>query len=87
MNKELPWWLSGKEPCQCRKCRFHPWVEKIPGEGNGNPGQYFCLRNLMDRDALVGYSPWRRKRAGHDLQLAKQQHQNEQENFCYSFRE
>ena len=27
----LPWWLSGKEPtCQCRRCRFDPWVMKIP---------------------------------------------------------
>ena len=24
-------WLSGKEPlCQCRRCRFDPWVRKIP---------------------------------------------------------
>ena len=23
----------------------------IPGEGNGNPLQYFCLRNPMDRGA------------------------------------
>ena len=27
----LPWWLSGKElACQGQKCRFDPWVEKIP---------------------------------------------------------
>ena len=24
-------------------------VGKIPGEGNGNPFQYSCLENLMDR--------------------------------------
>ena len=29
----LHWWLSGKEPtCQCRRCVFDPWVEKIPLE-------------------------------------------------------
>ena len=28
------------------------------GEGNGNPLQYSCLENSMDRGALVGYSPW-----------------------------
>ena len=29
--KGLPWWLSGKESaCQCRRCRFKPWVGKIP---------------------------------------------------------
>ena len=27
----LPWWLSGKAPsCQCRRCRFDPWPERIP---------------------------------------------------------
>ena len=28
------------------------WVRKIsPGEGNGNPLQYFCMENSMDRGA------------------------------------
>ena len=34
--------------------RFDPWVQKIPwrsGEGNGNPLQYSCLGNPMDRGA------------------------------------
>ena len=27
----FPRWLSGKEfSCQCRRCRFDPWVRKIP---------------------------------------------------------
>ena len=29
-----------------------------PGEGNGNPLQYSCLENPMDRESLAGYSPW-----------------------------
>ena len=32
--------------------------EESPGEGNGNPLQYFCLENSMDRVAWRGYSPW-----------------------------
>ena len=28
------------------------------GEGNGNPLQYYCLENPMDKRSLVGYSPW-----------------------------
>ena len=38
-------------------------VDSIPGsgrssgEGNGNPLQYSCLGNPMDR-GLLGYSPW-----------------------------
>jgi len=56
----LPWWYSGKEAtCQCRKCKFDPWVWKIPGEENGNPLQYSCLNFVngkltkfkMDREA------------------------------------
>ena len=50
-----PGGASGKEPaCHCRrhkKCGFHPWVRKIPGEGHGNPIQCFCLENPMDRGA------------------------------------
>ena len=26
-----------------------PGSERSPGEGNGNPLQYSCLKNLMDR--------------------------------------
>ena len=33
---------------------------RSPGEGHGNPLQYSCLENLMDR-GLVGYSPWGHK--------------------------
>ena len=49
----LPRWLSGKESaCQCRRHRrheFHPWVGMIPWKRNGNPLQYSCLENPMDR--------------------------------------
>ena len=30
---------------------FDPWVGKIPGGVNGNPLQYSCLENPMDRGA------------------------------------
>ena len=43
---------------QCGIPRFDPWVRKIrgevngnPGEGNGNPLQYSCLENTVDRGA------------------------------------
>ena len=28
-----------------------PWSGRSPGGGHGNPLQYFCLENLMDRGA------------------------------------
>ena len=34
-----------------------PGTERSPGEGNGNPLQYFCLENPMDKRSLEGYSP------------------------------
>ena len=34
-----------------RRRGFDHWVGKIPREGNGNPLQYSCLRNPMDRGA------------------------------------
>ena len=48
-EKGFPGGTSGKEPaCQRRRLkrrRFDPWV------GNGNPLQYSCLENSMDRGA------------------------------------
>ena len=43
-----------------------------PGEGNGNPLQYSCLGNPMDR-SLAGYSPWGCKRVGHGLATEQKQ--------------
>ena len=35
---------------------------RSPGGGNGNPFQYSCLENLMDRGAWwATYSPWDHK--------------------------
>ena len=34
----LPRWCSGKEStCQCRRCRFNPWVGKIPWSRKWQP--------------------------------------------------
>ena len=34
-----------------RKTRFYLWITRFPGEGNGDPLQYSCLENPMDRGA------------------------------------
>ena len=73
----LPWWLSGKELPAMQEMRQELWVQSLgesPGAGNGNPLQYSCLENPMDRGA------WRATvhgvaRAGHDL-TTKQQNKN-----------
>ena len=48
-------WSSGKESsCQCKNAGDAgsiPGLRRSPGEGNGNPLQYTCLENSMDRGA------------------------------------
>ena len=46
-------WLGGKESaCNAGDAGSILGLKKSPGEGNGNPLQYFCLGNPMDRGAL-----------------------------------
>ena len=46
----FPTWLSGKESaCQAGDAGSIPGSGKSPEEGNGNPLQYSCLGNPMDR--------------------------------------
>ena len=54
-----PRWLSGKESaCQVENMGSVPGLRRSPGEENGNPIQYSCLGNPMDRGPWWGYSPW-----------------------------
>ena len=54
LNRKRDLQPYGKEPAyhyrRCRRCEFDPWVIS-PGGGNGNPVQYSCLENSMDREA------------------------------------
>ena len=48
----LSWWLSGKEStCQSRRCGTMPVSGRFPVEGNGNPLQFSCFENQMNRGA------------------------------------
>ena len=68
-SKGLPRWLSGKESsCQCRTLGFYPWVRKVPWRRKGNPLQYSCLGNSIDRGALWA-TPWGLKRVRHTYRL------------------
>ena len=50
--KGHPWWLNGKElPVNAGDMGSIPGSGRSPGEGNGNPLQYPCLGNLMNRGA------------------------------------
>ena len=42
---------DGKESsCKVRDPGLIPGLKRSPGEGNGNPLQYSCLENPMDRE-------------------------------------
>ena len=66
----FPCGSSGKESvCQCRRLKkraFDPWVRKIPGGGHGNPFQYSCLKNPMDRGAWQSIQSMGSQRGGHN---------------------
>ena len=48
----LPLWLSAKESAwNTEDLSSTPGLGRSPGEGNGNPLQYSCLVNSMDRGA------------------------------------
>ena len=46
MEKNLP-----ANAGDIRNAGFIPGSERFPGEGHGNPLQYSCLKNPMDRRA------------------------------------
>ena len=49
---DFPGSLVGKESaCNAGNPGLIPGWGRSPGEGNGNPLQYSCLENLMDRGA------------------------------------
>ena len=63
-SQMLPRWLSGKESaCQCRRCkrcRFNPWVGKIPWRKKWHPTPVFLPGKFYGQRSLTVYSPWDR---------------------------
>ena len=58
----LPCWLSGKETaCSARRLGLIPGSVRSPGGRYGNPLQYSCLENPMDRGAWWATPPQVRK--------------------------
>ena len=53
-----------KLPANARDIRDEGLISRSgrsSGEGHGNPLQYSCLENAMDRGVWGGYSPWGHK--------------------------
>ena len=58
MNRHIrSLWLFSSRASTCnaghkmQRCRFNPWVRKIPGRQKCNPLQYSCLGNPIHRGA------------------------------------
>ena len=53
---------SGRNPPantgDVRHAGLIPGSRRSPGGGYGNPLQYSCLENSMDKRSLAGYNPW-----------------------------
>ena len=58
-EKCLPCSSKGKESaCSAGDLDSIPGLGRSSREGNGNPLQYSCLENPLDREAWVGYGLW-----------------------------
>ena len=69
----LPRWLSGKESvCQCRRCGLYPWIEKMPWRKKWQSTSVFLPEKFHGEMSLASYSPWGRKRVGHDFSTKQQ---------------
>ena len=74
-SRGLPRWFSGKEPaCNAGDSESIPGLGRSPGEGNGNPLEYSCLENPMDRGAWWATVHRVIKELGHDLVTKQHQH-------------
>ena len=69
----LPRWLSERICLPCRRLMFDLWVRKIPWRRTWQPTPVFLPGKLHRQRSLAGYSPWCRKRIGHDLATKQQQ--------------
>jgi len=68
--------LSGKESaCGAGDPGSVPGLGRCPGVGNGNPLQYSCLENPMDKRSLVGCGPWGHKES-ETTEVTKEQQQH-----------
>ena len=58
--------VSKEYACNAGDLGSIPGLGRLPGEGNGNPLQYSCLENPMDRGVWQAIVPGV-ARVGHDL--------------------
>ena len=66
--KRLPRWLSGKESvCPYKRCRFDPWGQEDPLEGNMATHSRILPWRIPWTEEPGGLQPMGSQRVGHDL--------------------
>ena len=50
--------LIPEPTCQCRRCRFDPWIGKMPWKKKWQPTPVLLPGKFHGERNLVGYSPW-----------------------------
>ena len=53
-----------RNPPECRRCGFHPWIEKIPWRRKWQPAAVFLPGEAHGTGSLAGHSPWDREPGG-----------------------
>jgi len=61
LRGSLRWLSSTESTCQGRRCRFDPWVRKIPWRKKWQPTPGFLPGKSHGQRSLVGYSLWGHK--------------------------
>ena len=70
----LPRWLGGKESAyQYSRCRFDPWMQKIPWKRKWQPTPVCLPGKSHGQRSLAGCHPWGHKKVGHNLATKTQQ--------------
>ena len=73
--KSFPGGASGKESaCQCRRCRLHTWVRKIPWGRKWQLTPVFLPGKSHGQRSRVGLQSMGLQWIGHDLATKQQQH-------------
>ena len=86
--QEKPWASDSKESaCNAGDPGSIPGPGRSSGEEHGNPPQYSCPDNLMDRGSWWSISPWGRKESDTTERLTRVNTQHTQQKPCLPFSE
>ena len=57
-----------------KRCKFDPWVEKVPGRRAWQPIPVFLPGEVHEQRSLVGYGPWDAKESDTTKEVSMHTH-------------